>query len=190
MTHSPDSELLDARIASSLNKIVQNSYLKKKVSLENIRLNKAERFLRGKQIAIVTASGSLASTTLCSIMPTFSLLFFGMTIFRNSIQDVTKFHFLWNKFPPSDILESLYILRRRETDKLKTILELYNLEIHQKKAKPDCHKLKTMDKKKCGAGSDDEEFLRPEKEELNQTCWSRIEGGNVMFLKDKVIVGS
>ena len=30
----PDSELCDARIASSLNKIIQNSFFKKKVSLE------------------------------------------------------------------------------------------------------------------------------------------------------------
>ena len=28
------------------------------------------------------------------------------------------------------------------------------------------------------------------KEDLNQTCWSRIKWGNVIFLKDKVIVGS
>ena len=35
-------------------------------------------------------------------------------------------------------------LRTRESEKLKTVLELYNVEIHQKKAGPDYHRLKTM----------------------------------------------
>ena len=32
----------------------------------------------------------------------------------------------------------------RESEKLKTVLELYNMEIHQKNAGPDYHRLKTM----------------------------------------------
>ena len=35
-------------------------------------------------------------------------------------------------------------LRIRESEKLKTVLELYDLEIHQKKLGPDYHKLKAM----------------------------------------------
>ena len=38
------------------------------------------------------------------------------------------------KITPDDILEGLYKLRIRESEKLKTVLELYNIEIHQKKA--------------------------------------------------------
>ena len=49
--------------------------------------------------------------------------------------------------PPDDILESLYKLRIRESEKLKTVLELYNREIHQKIAKPGYHRLKTMGKR-------------------------------------------
>ena len=41
----------------------------------------------------------------------------------------------------------VYKIRKRESEKLKTVLALYNLEIHQKKAKPDCHRLKTMVKR-------------------------------------------
>ena len=48
---------------------------------------------------------------------------------------------------PSDILEGLYKPRKRESEKLKTVLELYNMEIHQKKAGPDYHRLKTMVKR-------------------------------------------
>ena len=40
LTSCPDFELLDARIASVLNKIIKNSYFKKKVSLEEQRLEK------------------------------------------------------------------------------------------------------------------------------------------------------
>ena len=40
----PDCEMLDARIASVLNKIIQNSHLKKKVSLEEQKAQKADRF--------------------------------------------------------------------------------------------------------------------------------------------------
>ena len=50
-THGPDFELLDARIASALNKIIQNSRFKKKVSLEEMKAHKEDRFLRGRQIA-------------------------------------------------------------------------------------------------------------------------------------------
>ena len=51
------------------------------------------------------------------------------------------------KIPPDDILEGLYKLRIRESEKLKTVLELYNMEIHQKKAGPDYHRLKIMVKR-------------------------------------------
>ena len=51
------------------------------------------------------------------------------------------------KIPPDDILEGLYKLKIRESEKLKTVLELYNLEISLQKAKPDHHSLKTMVKR-------------------------------------------
>ena len=51
------------------------------------------------------------------------------------------------QIPSDDILESLYKVRTRESEKLKTVLELYDLEIHQKKIGPDYHRLKTLVKK-------------------------------------------
>ena len=48
------------------------------------------------------------------------------------------------KIPPDDILEGLYKLRIRESEKLKTVLELYDLETHQKKLGPDYRRLKAM----------------------------------------------
>ena len=49
------------------------------------------------------------------------------------------------KIPPDDILEGLYKLRIRESE--KTVLELYDLETHQKRAGPDYYRLKTMVKR-------------------------------------------
>ena len=51
------------------------------------------------------------------------------------------------QIPSDDILEGLYKLRIRGSEKLTTVLELYNMEIHQKKAGPDYHRLKTMVKR-------------------------------------------
>ena len=43
--------MLDAGIASAVNKIIQNSYFKKKVSPEEQKAQREDRFLRGRQIA-------------------------------------------------------------------------------------------------------------------------------------------
>ena len=47
----PDFQVLDARIASALNKIIHNSHFKRKISLEEQKAQKEDRFLRGRQIA-------------------------------------------------------------------------------------------------------------------------------------------
>ena len=51
------------------------------------------------------------------------------------------------KIPPDDVLESLYTLRTREPAQLKTVLQVYDMEIHQKISKLDYQKLKTMVKR-------------------------------------------
>ena len=51
------------------------------------------------------------------------------------------------QIPSDDILESLYKLRIRESEELKTVLELDNMEIHQKKAGSHYHRFKTMVKR-------------------------------------------
>ena len=49
-----------------------------------------------------------------------------------------------SKIPTDDVLESLYKLRIRESAQLKTVLELYELEILQKESQPDYQKLKII----------------------------------------------
>ena len=47
----PNFEVLDAKIASALNRIIQNTRFNRKVSLEEMKAQKEDRFLRGRQIA-------------------------------------------------------------------------------------------------------------------------------------------
>ena len=51
------------------------------------------------------------------------------------------------RIPHDDILEGLYKLRIRESEKIKTVLELCDVEIHQKKRGLDDHRLKAMVKR-------------------------------------------
>ena len=76
---------------------------------------------------------------------------FSVTLHDDNIQE---FDTRWDevllsmsKIPSDEILESLCKLKIRESDQLKTVLELYNMEIHQKISVPNCQKLKTMVKR-------------------------------------------
>ena len=132
-----------------LNKIIHNSHYKRRISLEEQKAQKQDRFLRGRQIAYLIydyfrVTGVHDSVENYADLSTISL--------RND--DIQEFDSKWDeillsmtKIPPDDILEGLYKLRIRESEKHKTVLELYDLEIHQKKLGPDYHRLKTMVKR-------------------------------------------
>ena len=47
----PDFEVLDAKVASALKKIIRNSHFRRRISLEERKSPKEDRFLRGRQIA-------------------------------------------------------------------------------------------------------------------------------------------
>ena len=91
----PNFEVLDARIASALNKIIHNSHFKRRISLEEQMAQKQDRFLRGRQIAYTdlrVLPGHWEPTILTKTTPTCSLLFFEMMIFRNLILSGTEFY--------------------------------------------------------------------------------------------------
>ena len=54
----PDFEVLDAKIASALNRIIHNSHFKRRVSLEEQKAQKEDRFLRGRQIEYFPVTGA------------------------------------------------------------------------------------------------------------------------------------
>ena len=148
-THGPDFEVLDARIASALNRIIQNTRFKKKVSLEEMKAQKEDASSLGRQIAYLIYEYFRVTRANDSV-ENYADLF--TVVLRND--DIQEFDSKWDGFfksmtqiPPDEILESLYKLRIRESEKLKTVLELYNMDIHQKKAGSDYHRLKTMVKR-------------------------------------------
>ena len=90
--HFQDFEMLDAKIASALNEIIQNSQSKRKFSLEEHEAQVQDRLLRGRQIAFMICKLP-AFMILFLTTPTYSVLLFETTMFRNSIQDGAKFHY-------------------------------------------------------------------------------------------------
>ena len=126
-THFPNYELLYAKIATALNKIVQKLPLKEEgqsggtESSErgSVPSRKTDRLHDPRQLPVLLALMIQFLITL-----TYSQLLFAMMMFRNSIRYGMKFFESWNvfsKIPPDDLLESLYKLRICESDQLKTI---------------------------------------------------------------------
>ena len=133
----PDFEVLDVRIASALNKIIHNSHFKRKISLEEQKAQKEDRFLRGRQIAYLIYEHFRVTGTDSSV-ENYTDLF--TVVLRND--DIQEFDSKWDgillsmtKIPHDDILEGLYKLRIRESEKLKTVLELYDLERSSKEVR-------------------------------------------------------
>ena len=77
-----------------------------------------------------------------------TVLFFSVSLHDDNVQE---FDARWDeillsmtKIPSDYILESLYILKIRESAQLITVLELCDMEIHQKISMHNYQKLKTM----------------------------------------------
>ena len=144
----PNFEVFDARIASALNKIIYFSDFKTRIRLEEQKVQKQDRFLRDRQIAHLIYD-HFRVTGSHDFLENYTELF---TIVPRS-DNIQEFDSKWDgilsmtKIPHDDILEGLFKLRIRESEKLKTELELYDLETHLKKACPYYHKLKRMVKR-------------------------------------------
>ena len=142
---SPNFEMLDARTASALNKIIQNSHFKKKVNLEEQKAQQEDRFLRGRQIAYMIYDNFRVTGTHDTALDYADL--FSITLRNDDVQDfdtiLDEILLSVTKVPSDDVLESLCKLRIRESDQLKTTLELYDMEIHQEISIPNYEKSKT-----------------------------------------------
>ena len=114
--------MLDARVASAVNKIIQNSHFKKKVSLEEQKAQKEDWFLRGRQIAFMIYDYFRVTGAHDTVLDYADL--FSVTLRDDNVEE---FDTRWDEvllsmamIPSDDILESLYKLRIR----------LYEMEIH------------------------------------------------------------
>ena len=106
----PNFEMLDARIASALNKIIQNSQFKKKVSLEEQKAQKEDRFLRGRQIASMIydnfrVTGAHDTVLYCADLLSVTLHDYNVQEFETRCDEVVL---SVSKIPSDDVLESLY----------------------------------------------------------------------------------
>ena len=90
----PNFEVLDARIASALNKIIHNSHFKRRISLEEQKAQKQDRFLRDRQTAYLIYDYFRVTGSHDSVenYTDYSLSFYEMLIFRSSILSGTEFY--------------------------------------------------------------------------------------------------
>ena len=119
------------KIASALNKIIQNSQFKKKVSPEEQNGQKEDRCLRRRQIAFMIYDDFRVTGAHDTVLDCADL--FSVTLHDHNLQE---FDTRWDqvllsmsKILSDDILESLFKLRIRESAQLKTVLELYDMEM-------------------------------------------------------------
>ena len=125
-----------------------SNFNKRRKSLEEQKAQKQYRFLRGRQIAYLIydyfwVTGAQGSVENYADLFTISLRNDDTQEFDSKLDGILSM----TKIPHDDILEGLYKIRIRGFEKLKTELELYDLEIHHKKLRPDYHRLKTMVKR-------------------------------------------
>ena len=96
----PNFEMLDTKIASALNKIIQNSQFKKEVSLEEQKAQKEDRFLRGRQIAFIIYDYFRVTGAHDTVLDHADL--FSVTLRDDNIQDLiqdgTKFYCRCQKY--------------------------------------------------------------------------------------------
>ena len=141
--------MLDARISSDLNKIIQNSDFKKKISLEERKAQKEDRFLSRKTDRLHDLR--LLSSHWClwyrSSLRWSILNYFSQWWCSGIRYDLGWKFIIYDQDPSDDVMESQFKLRTRESDQLKTVLELCDLEMHRKISKPDYQKLKTVVKR-------------------------------------------
>ena len=91
---------MDQRSRDCLNKIIQNTHFKKKVSLEEQKAQKEDRFLRGRQIAFMIYDYFRVAGARDTVLDyaDSSLSLFVTIMCRNSIQDGTKFYYLCQRY--------------------------------------------------------------------------------------------
>ena len=116
-----DFEMLDARIASALKRIISNTSCRKRVSVEEQRAQKYNRFSRGRQIANLI-HGHFQSTgaydTARGLSDLFSICF--------QVNDVQDFDTRWDQIllGTSVMLEGWYTNRLQGTEQLQTVFAM------------------------------------------------------------------
>ena len=183
----PNFEVLDARIASALNKIIHNSQFKRRISLEEQQARKRTvSFVEDTLLPDLWMFPGQWSQRFCRKLhrpvhywcSKWGYSGVRFKVGRNFIvndKDSTWRH-LWR------------IVQNKNTRVWET-QDLYDLEIHWKKMGPDYHRLKTM-VRRISSKMYEITILAPETEIMKETLWSRIQGQNSVYKKILEIVGN
>ena len=142
----PDYDMLDAMIASALKRLLDKRvHFRKRVSVEEQRAQKYDRFLRGRQIAYMIYE-HFRATGACEAVQGLSDLFSK----RLQNDDVQDFDVRWDQallsasdMPSDVILEGLYKSKLQDSVQLQTVLALYDQETVRNNGQTSYLRLKT-----------------------------------------------
>ena len=179
-------ELLDAKIAFSLKKMIFNPHFRRRVSVEEQHAQKHDRFLRGRQIAFMIHD-HFPATGACDAAQGLSHLF-NIHLREDDIQD---FDTRWDQVLSTaceilteNVLEGLYKLKIRDSVQLPTALAMYDKEIVRNLAMPSCQRLKILVRRLINQMTRTRNF-KPGMEGLRQEYWSRAGRGEKSALRGK-----
>ena len=122
----------------------KQTHFRKKISAEEQRAQKDNRFLRGRQIAYLIYEYFRPTGSFDEIQGSSGL-------FSNKLEnvDIQDFDFRWEEAllltsdPPSDkVLEGLYVSKLQDSSQAQTIMALFNQAILREGGKRDHHRLK------------------------------------------------
>ena len=141
--------MLDAKIASALNQITRiPSSRSRSASRSTKHKTRTGFYEEDRSLSWSTTTFEwLALMTQYCAMSIYSLWLFAKIMFRNSIQDGTKFCYLCQRLHQMISWKVCTYWGIRESDQLKFVFELCDMEIHQKTSVLNYQKLKTMVKR-------------------------------------------
>ena len=142
----PDFDMLDSMIASALTKLLFTQiHFRKRVSVEEQRAQKHDRFLRGRQIAYMILEYFRATGANEAVQGLSDL--FAKSLQKDEIQDfdVRCDHALLSvsEVPSGMILEGLCKSKLQNSAQLQSVLALYDQEPARIEGKPNISQLKT-----------------------------------------------
>ena len=130
-TDFSDYDMRDAKIASSLKKLITNVHFRRRVSTEELRAPKYDRLLRGRQIAFMIYE-YFRSTGAHDVAQVLSDLF-DVRLHNDDVQDVDT---RWDQAllsssesPAEMVLEGLYKSKLQESVHLQSTLAMYEQEL-------------------------------------------------------------
>ena len=141
-----DFEILDARIASALRKIISRTSFRIRVSVEEQRAQKCNRFLRGRQIASIISCHFQSIGAFDAVQGLSDL--FSMCLQDDDVQDLdTRWDQIFlgtSEMLSENVFEGLHKRNCKIPNHFKQCLQLYSQELSRDDVTLSCQRLRTM----------------------------------------------